>query len=895
MKVEHKGLKQFLQGTFAGGGDNLFVDANGVMRRIMDNDLNGDGIFDIVFPNSHAYIERAPTYIYTSNGQEWDQVELPHDSCWKPIVTDVDGDGYPDLIIVNGENGITSELQSYIYWGGPGGLTGERLAFDTVGAYDAAVCDLSGNGLPDLIFSTAWHDHHNPGMPLHQKIFRQVAPREFEDATEIYRVPGYATTSLVCEDLDGDGYPELVLANNRENYNPNTDSFIYKGTPEGFDTAHPLRLPTHHAIQVIAADLNQDGFKELVFTGGNGLIIYWNERGAFSSERCLRLQIQGVDTMFETGALAVDVADVDGDGIVELVIGTSEGVEIRKANDLNRIWVLLPCFGCTGVKAADIRNAGRMDIVASHYCSTKTYDTQSVVFWNGEHGFSTNRVSRFDTHGPMGCTAADLDQDGIMEVIFCNTMKGPSQYDPEFPVFVYYGTPDYKYTSDNRVDFPVKYGAYSYATADIDNDGYVELLSTTFEGIRIFKGTPTGPDPANYYDLLHSPNTNGRIIGGILVADLNRDGWLDIIMVPWVYDNSPEALENSVFVYWGGPEGYSNDRRTVLPSYVGLSQSVMLADLTNNGNLDFVYGDREGSLGIYYGDNQGGFSRGSIKLKDYNGAKIIGVTAADVDKDGWLEIFVTTAGHYSRLPSHLYVLRDGKNGYPQSGMSMYETGGTTGYPALADMRGSSNLDLLLPLYSTTETRELPARIFWNDGHGDFDWEHPQSIDCLSSIAFCPVDLTRNGYPDLFICCHRNDLGHIVNSKLILNGADGLELEQTQDILGYGPHSFTVRHQGNTYDRSDREFYTSPVFACEKPGKLVWTGECPFDTSLSFRVRFGRDEQTLLQSPWSDALQESGTALQAPADSRYMQYEVTFHAPGMVNSPRLTSVVIEQAQ
>ena len=56
MIVDHRGLEQFKKGTFAGGGDNLFIDANGVMRRIFDNDLNGDGIFDIVLPNSQMNV-----------------------------------------------------------------------------------------------------------------------------------------------------------------------------------------------------------------------------------------------------------------------------------------------------------------------------------------------------------------------------------------------------------------------------------------------------------------------------------------------------------------------------------------------------------------------------------------------------------------------------------------------------------------------------------------------------------------------------------------------------------------------------------------------------------------------------------------------------------------------
>jgi len=62
---------------------------------------------------------------------------------------------------------------------------------------------------------------------------------------------------------------------------------------------------------------------------------------------------------------------------------------------------------------------------------------------------------------------------------------------------------------------------------------------------------------------------------------------------------------------------------------------------------------------VYFGGPDG-FSRqrfGKIGLQDHNGAIILGLAAADVDGDDWLELFVTTAGHYTRRASHLYVLR----------------------------------------------------------------------------------------------------------------------------------------------------------------------------------------------------------------------------------------------
>lgn len=47
---------------------------------------------------------------------------------------DLNGDGYLDLIIANTENGVTSDLDSYVYWGGKDGLTEERSVFPTEGA-----------------------------------------------------------------------------------------------------------------------------------------------------------------------------------------------------------------------------------------------------------------------------------------------------------------------------------------------------------------------------------------------------------------------------------------------------------------------------------------------------------------------------------------------------------------------------------------------------------------------------------------------------------------------------------------------------------------------------------------------------------------------------------------
>lgn len=381
MTITHSGSKQFLEGTFGSGGENLFVDARGTIRRITDNDLDNTGTFDIVLPNSHGYVDQGPTYVYSQDDGEWEVTELPHESCWMAEPVDVDGDGHLDLVIANGENGVTSELESYVYWGGPGGLTGARTTLDTTGAYDIAVCDLDGNGLQDHVFTTAWTDHHNPGKPMDQTVYVQTSPREFADATDQYAVPGVATTSLLAEDLDGDGHPDVVLANQREGHDFDTHSFLYWGSAEGFDTAAPVRLPTTAASQVLAADLSDDGYDDLIFTGGGRLLVYWNDAGTFRPDDRLVLEAPGLDTQFTDGRLTTTAADVDRDGVLELVIATREGVQIRKADDLRNVWRSLPCENCSWVAVADVEDGGWKDIVVSRYRTARSYDTESMVFW----------------------------------------------------------------------------------------------------------------------------------------------------------------------------------------------------------------------------------------------------------------------------------------------------------------------------------------------------------------------------------------------------------------------------------------------------------------------------------------------------------------------------------
>ena len=894
----HRGFEAFGKGSFDNGGANLYVNAQGIIEMVHRFDVNNDGHVDLVFPNSHGYVERGPTWIYTTGsgeGSGWPRQQLANDSGWMSKVVDVDNDGYFDLIVVNGENGVTSELDSYVYWGGPDGLTGECTELPTVGAYDLATIDLNGNGLMDIILPSAWVDHHNAGSARLLHVYEQVAPRQFSDASRRFGLTGVAAIAVACEDVNGDGWPDLVVANYRQEFEYDTDSFVYWGTEAGFDAASPLRLPSHYAMQVELGDLNGDGRKEIIFTGGDQIRIFWNRAGVFRPDDLTILDAEGNSTMFCEGAIRVAVADVDGDRRNELLVATKEGVEIRTQDDLSKAEALLPLEFCGWIEAADLDGDGRLDVVASKYQDGKNYETESAVFWNGPQGFGPGRVTWLPTAGAMGCTVGDLDGDGRPEVIFNNTMGGPSQFDPDFPLYIYLGNEECRYSPERRLELPTGGSTNTFVLADLDLDGYVDLAFVSPEGLRVFQGGPDGIKPEQYTILAG----RGEMIHYVLVGDFNKDGWLDLLAVAYTYDDKPETMANSSIIFYGSASGFSTERSAVLPTYCGGNAQV--ADVNRDGWLDVIVYNKTGYLGVYLG-GPGGYSQDRmwrIPLTGVSAAGVAAINCADLDGDGWLDLIISVMGHYTRGESGFYILYGGPDGFSPNRTEFHATDASAIMISVADLNNDGNLDLLVPAYSTKFTRELPAHVYWGDGKG-FDFANPMVIPCDASCAFLAIDITGNGYLDLLTICHRNDLGHQVDSLLFWNGPEGLSFERVTRLPGLGPHLSSPRDFGNAYTREPLENYVSPSYNMGRgvPIHLSWKAQTPEKTQVKFQLRWAESEAKLVRACWQGPAgadsyyQAPGPIKRVAHDSLWLQYKATLVSLNGCRLPKLEEVRVE---
>lgn len=65
---------------------------------------------------------------------------------------------------------------------------------------------------------------------------------------------------------------------------------------------------------------------------------------------------------------------------------------------------------------------------------------------------------------------------------------------------------------------------------------------------------------------------------------MNGDGWIDLIIGGYKGSDKGDPYGTFVYLYWGGPDGYSNDRRTELPAH--FAADVAIADFNRDGILD---------------------------------------------------------------------------------------------------------------------------------------------------------------------------------------------------------------------------------------------------------------------------------------------------------------------
>jgi len=299
---------------------------------------------------------------------------------------------------------------------------------------------------------------------------------------------------------------------------------------------------------------------------------------------------------------------------------------------------------------------------------------------------------------------------------------------------------------------------------------------------------------------------------------------------------------------------------------------------------------------IYLGSAQGFSKQHTVQVPVPAPSRL---NTADINQDGWLDLIVSCAGHYQRLKDTLDVFYGSPSGFQAENSQKLLAGYSALSTAAADFNRDGNLDLLVTAYSTPTSRVLPAQLFWGNGK-PLDLEHPLNLPAESSAGVTQIDLNRDGWVDLVLACHQNDIGHQVNSLIYWNSPKGFDVSRVTRLPGLGPHGMTVPDRGNAYTRKPEESYVSPFYHTKggRARNIAWSADASPTTELRFQLRWvateGELQQAVCMGPdgaGSYYLSSGASVTGVPENSHWLQYRATFVPPYGCGTPQLQEVCI----
>lgn len=181
------------------------------------HDLNGDGRQDIIALMAQGN-EGIDVYYNDGGGQFKRERLLQFPSVYGSVklkVDDLNGDGYADLLYINGDNADYSMVDKpyhglHIYLNDGNGAFSESWFYPFPGAYDACLADLDGDGDRDLVAVSFFPKDYRPGngVVYLENQGGQPAAGNFRP----YSVPGTDAGRWIGLDVRQDGArPQIQL------------------------------------------------------------------------------------------------------------------------------------------------------------------------------------------------------------------------------------------------------------------------------------------------------------------------------------------------------------------------------------------------------------------------------------------------------------------------------------------------------------------------------------------------------------------------------------------------------------------------------------------------------------------------------------------------------------
>lgn len=468
--------------------------------------------------------------------------------------------------------------------------------------------------------------------------------------------------------------------------------------------------------------------------------------------------------------------------------------------------------------------------------------------------YEKNIYASFHDGGALEYTPRfDLNNDGYIDLFSSSSDS----------IRIYWGSPQ-GYSMTNKTAFPHDgTGCGNCEGADLNNDGYPEFIASYDLRLVIYWGSASG---YSYSNNLSIWTANNEVV---YVIDLNKDGYLDIIV-----GNSVNHSTSSI--YWGSSSGYSSNNRTDLNTVFG-AHNFEVADLNNDGWYDIVVVNNNANYNyIFWGDESGYSSTNNTMLNLPNVGTPHGSSVADLNDDGYLDIIFTAV-----FSSCSYIYWGSDVGYQTC--QILNTESSYGGSSIVDMNCDSYLDIVF-------FRGRPSNasvIYWGCATGFSDDNRTDVGYSLDASGGFVADLNDDGDYDIF-------LNNYYGDSPIFWGPDYMT---SFTFPAYHDHHAMFREIGNVYNREYYEDYVSSVFDAGEIvdwGTIEWDASLPQGSSIFFWVRSGNTATP--DTSWADWCEVmNGDPIPEELNAQYLQYRARFAYTNPACLPALHEVRVSSEE
>jgi len=708
-----------------------------------------------------------------------------------PAQGDLNGDGIVDLAVP----GLARNSISVLLGNADGTFQAPFSVNAGAGCFSVVIADLNGDGVPDIAASTSsgvsvilgeggggfgaptifpagksperiivadFNGDHIPDLATANfdsndvSLFLGKGDGTFREAATI--AVGVAPLGLAAADFNGDGHLDLVVSDSggKNGPNPNTIAVLL-GVGDGTFRS-PAFVPLKHPEGIAVGDFNKDGHLDLavVLTTTDQVgVLLGNGDGTFQAPRLFTVFPQSLpEPGVFLGPTNVALADFDGDGNVDLAV----------ANSLTSTVGVLFGDGTGNFKSprnvevgrtpvwvltGDYNHDGKPDFLSSNADSS----TVSVVLGNGDGSFLDAPIFSLGAQ-PRQMVVGDFNGDGVPDV----ASTGGFGNGPGNSLSILLGKSGGGFVPKNVLTLSANIAGL--VAADINRDGHVDLVGANFGKLGSDVGGITvllGKGDGTFQPAANVPaGSNPRLVA---VADFNGDKKPDAV----VANETVTFAESLSFLAGDGKGGFGTPINIISLPEPSLFKALLTGDFNGDGKTDIAYVATtfQTDLKIQLGNGDGTFQAPKILTSVGVSSDIFAVSIGDFNNDGSPDFAVEEGGVIEVLvgDGHGNFISKGK--FPENQLSSFSF-----VPALvlADFNGDGLLDV-----AATDGFDDNVPVLL--GHGDGTLSAPRLIiGGGHTAAAVTADFNGDGRPDIALAttaptARPNSAGEVI---LLLN-------------------------------------------------------------------------------------------------------------------------------